>query len=89
MITLRPSHQDTIIGALQETVQAINYHNNVIAPALDTLDASDAREFLLSFDDYTQDRAKYEAYLMDNEAVFNKLLSSYGLTVAVFIARLK
>lgn len=84
---LKPQHQSTIVGQLLEAKQAVNYHNKNIKPFLSDMENWEAKEYTDVNNDNLNKINNLKNVLIENESIFNPLLSEYELTVTIFIAK--
>lgn len=84
-LTLKPQHETSVIGQMIQLVSSINYHKNEIAPRLQDAELFERKEYEAMNNENIQSLSEMKAYIIENENVFNDLLSSYGLSVSVFI----
>ena len=87
MITLKPQHQDTMIGKLQELVQSRNYHEREIAPYYNSMQGWERKEYQKSQIDTINEIEKVKNYIIQNEKIFNDILVGYGMSSITFIAK--
>jgi len=77
--------QDSLLGKYSELVKQINYHNTLIAPFFSEMTAWEAREYKRVNEEYLYEIEECKAAIMENEAIFNELLSSRNITVAEYL----
>lgn len=86
-LKLKPAHVDTVIGKLIDFKKAIDYHLEYIKPRYSKMEPWERKEYEKVFQYDLEELKHLKFYLMDNEPLFNKMLSEYNLSVAVFIAK--
>ena len=84
-IKLNAKHQDSVIGQILELKNQITYHTENIAPFYSEMQAWEAKEYKSVYDENISRLSELKNMLIENESIFNEILSSYNLTVAVFI----
>jgi hypothetical protein len=86
---LKPEHQDTVIGTFLSVERQIKYHIKNTLPFYAEMEEWDRKEYQEIYKSNIEQSEAMAVYMMQNESIFNKLLSDYGLTVILFIAKVK
>lgn len=86
-MTLLAKHQDTLLGQYLELVAQVNYHNTNIDPFYSDMENWEMKEYVAVNNDNLEAIENCKKSMMQNEAIFNELLSEYNLSVAVFISK--
>ena len=84
-LALKPQHETSVIGQMIQLASSINYHKNEIAPRLQDAEPFERKEYEAMNNENIQSLSEMKAYIIENESTFNNLLSSYGLSVSIFI----
>jgi hypothetical protein len=84
-LTLKPQHQDSVIGQLLSLKSKLDYHKNEIAPNLYQLKDWEKKEYATVDYDNQLEFDCLKQYIIENQGVFNSLLNSYNLSVAIFV----
>ena len=84
-LALKPQHETSVIGQMIQLASSINYHKNEIAPRLQDAVPFERKEYEAMNNENIQSLSEMKAYIIENESTFNNLLSSYGLSVSIFI----
>jgi len=86
---LKPEHQDTVLGTFLSVESQIRYHEKNIIPFYAGMEDWERNEYQEVYKSNVEQLEAMAVYMMQNEALFNDLLSDYGLTVVLFIAKVK
>ena len=84
-LKLQAKHEDTLVGQFLNAVSRVNYHNANIAPFYSEMEKWEMKEYVAVNNDSLETIENCKKAMMENEAIFNELLSDYNLSVAVFI----
>lgn len=86
-LTLKAKHEDTLVGQYLNLVSQVNYHNANIAPFYSEMEKWEMKEYVAVNNDNLEAIENCKKAMMQNEAIFNNLLSEYNLSVVIFIAK--
>ncbi len=76
---------DSLLGKYSELVNKINYHNTSIAPFFSEMAAWEVKEYSDINEENLTEINFVKGAIMENEAIFNELLSDQNITVAEFL----
>lgn len=84
-LILKPQHEDSVIGQLLALKSQLDYHKNEIAPKYYEMEKWEQKEYLSVDNDNQLQFDNLKNHIIENQCVFNALLNSYNLSVAVFV----
>lgn len=84
-LKLQAKHEDTLVGQFLNAVSQVNYNNANIAPFYSEMEKWEMKEYVAVNNGNLEIIENCKKAMMENEAIFNEMLSEYNLTVAVFI----
>jgi len=84
-LTLKPQHEDSVIGQILSLKSQLNYHKHSIAPFTYEMEKWEIKEYEAINSDNYYKLEELKQYIISNEACFNELLSSYNMSVAIFV----
>jgi len=84
-LKLQAKHEDTLVGQYLNLVAQVNYHNANTAPFYSEMENWEMKEYVAVNNDNLEAIENCKKAMMENESIFNELLSAYNLSVAVFV----
>lgn len=82
---LKPQHQDSVIGVMISLNCQMMHYKSEILPYINDMAAWEAKEYVLINDSNAKQFDDCKAHIIENESIFNEMLSSYNLSVATFV----
>lgn len=86
-LKLQPKHEDTVIAKMLSLKSQINYHIENVAPFYSEMEKYEAKEYKEIYSENVTELNEKKQYILENEMLFNNILSLYGLTVTIFLVR--
>lgn len=80
-------HSDTLPFQSLELKKQINYYNNQIKTHFDEMEDFEINEYVQCYKDNIILLKENKKTMMNNESVFNKLLSCYNITTTIFCTK--
>jgi len=84
-LKLEEKHHGNVIDQMLKLKTRINYHKNEIVPNFYKMYSYEEKEYLAIHNDCLAELKFLKNLIIEHEAIFNEILSSYNLSVSVFI----
>lgn len=86
-LQLTPQDQNNVIGKSLELKRSIEYITNDVKPHFEQMESWEVKEYKNVLENDSNELEQNKAYMMENQSVFNNVLSKYDLTVVTFISK--
>ena len=84
---LKPEHQDTLIGQLLTLKSRREYYLKNTMPFYSEMTKSEQKEYSELYDENESDIRILSECIMQNQSIFNHILSNYNLSCVTFLAK--